>query len=213
MTSQPQPLDRDQLPAVIRDLLDDDEIVLYWAQPIRRAGGIGVWMIMGLGVAFTVASAGAVEEIVRRGLELEVDVARGALLVVVAVGALLFLGFSVMMLFWPWLSDQARRSTHAVVTDRRVLEVRERTGARARRGPRVKEWPVTSCEAASVARRRGESATLVLREQVRERRTDGKTIYEWDALHGLPRADEALAALVWARAEALRAVHEAATPQ
>jgi len=38
-------------------------------------------------------------------------------------------------------------------------------------------------------------ASLVLRERVRTRGTDGQNVYEWEALHGLPRVDEAVAIL------------------
>lgn len=195
MTS-PAALDPAALPASVAALLHDDERPLYYAQPIRRAGGIGVWLIMGLGFLFVPASVGAIEETLRRAAVLELGFLRGAALAFVLCLEALFLGFSLMLLVWPWLSDKSRRATHVLVTDARVIELKSRRGQ-----PRVRQWPVHVCEHAAVARRRGASATLVLKERIRTRKTDGKPVYEWDALHGLPRADEALAALCWARAK------------
>lgn len=205
MSDVPSPIDRDALPADVQAQLHDDEAVLFYAQPIRRAGGIGVWMILGVGIFYLPAGVGALNEIADKASRGPLSVGAIAVAALVGLGALLLLVMSVLWIFWPLLSDQDRKRTHAVITDGRVLQVK----LRSNKPPRVKSWPVVVCDAASVARRRGESATLVLKERVRERKTDGKSVYEWDALHGLPRADEALTALLWARQQQLAAVHEA----
>lgn len=201
----PSLIERAALPSLLVELLHDDETALYYAQPIRRAGGIGVWMILALGVAFTPAAVGALREVAARSAAAELTLPQVLFVLVLASGALVFLAFSLMMLVWPWLSERDRRRTHVVVTDQRVVRLK----ARRNKAPRVKEWPVAACDAASVARRRGASATLVLREKIRIRLTDDRPVYEWDAVHGLPRADDALAALEWARAEASRKAADA----
>jgi uncharacterized membrane protein len=195
----PSPVDREALPETVRALLHDDEAVLFYAQPIRRAGGIGVWMILGVGIFYLPAGIGALNEIADKASRGALGVGAIAVALFVGAGALLLLALSVLWIFWPLLSDQDRRRTHVVVTDERVLQVK----LRSNKPPRVKDWSVAVCDAASVARRRGESATLVLKERVRERKSDGQSVYEWDAVHGLPRADEALTALLWARQQRL----------
>lgn len=194
---------RTELPLQVAALLEHDEPVLYYGQPIRRAGGIGVWMILALGVVFTPAALGALAEI--RTKVADKPLSEVAWAAPVFLGALLFLVFSLMLLAWPWLSDRDRRRTHVVVTGHRVLRVK----LRGEKPPRTRAWRVEDCDAASVARRRGASATLVLKERVRIRRTDDRPVYEWDALHGLPRADDALAALLFARDEKRRQLESA----
>lgn len=194
MDREPRPLAEVDLPEEVRRALAPGEIAYFHAQPIRHANGIGVWMIMGLGGIFLFASVGGLVETLEKLQE------AGAR--VLGVGALLlaigFVAFSLLLLAWPLLSFRRMRRTHVVVTDRCVVELVRRGRAKA---PRVRSWSLAECTDASVARRRGASATLVLKERVRERRTDGQTIYEWEALHGLPRADEALAVLVALRAD------------
>lgn len=188
-----EPLGRAELPSLAAGALHDDEQVYWHAQPVRHASGIGVWLIMGLGVLFGAASLGALDEVIGSWLE------TGALAgVVPAALVLLFLAFSLVLLCWPLLSRRKMRRTHVLVTDRRVLEVV--APLRAGRPPRVRAWPLAECTDLAVVRRRGGSATLVLRERLRDRKTDGQTVYEWEALHGLPRADEALSCLERLRA-------------
>jgi hypothetical protein len=173
------------LPPLVAGALAEDERALWHAQPIRHANGIGVWMVMALGTGFGVASLGALHDVM--GKTLEGGALRGLLPGLLAV---LFLAFSLVLLCWPLLSRRKMRRTHVLVTDRRVLEVVE--PLQRGRAPRVRSWPIAECTDLAVARRRGLSATLVLRERLRERKSDGQTVYEWEALHGLARADEAL---------------------
>lgn len=177
------------LPPAVTAVLDDGERPHWHAQPIRHANGRGVWLIMALGVVFTGASAAALVDVTTRGLEAGLGL--GVLLALAL--ALLFLAFSLVLLAWPLLSYARMKRTHVVVTDRRVLAiVLPRSVAKP---PRVRAWAHADCTDLSVTRRRGASATLVLRESVRERATDGQTVYQWDALHGLPDADGALSVL------------------
>jgi len=203
----PPLIERSALPPRVTDALLDDETVFYAETPIRRAGGIGVWLIMGLGVAFVPASVGALREIALRLDTLPSLLSRVVAIALAGGLGLVFLVFSLAMLVWPLLSEWSRRRTIVVVTDGRVLKL---TGhARGARPLKVRAWDVSACEHASVARRRGASATLVLKERVRVRKTDGQPVYEWDALHGLPDADRALAALLHARARKLGEVQAA----
>lgn len=180
----------DAVPPVPRAVLAAGERVYWCAQPIRHANGIGVWLIFALGVVFTVASAGALAETADRLSEAGGAAHLGLLALILALALTLF---ALLLLTWPLLSYRRMRRTYALITDRRVLEVTERGRDRA---PRTREWPLSACTDPSVARRRGASATLVLQERLRERRSDGQTVYEWEALHGLPHADAALQALL-----------------
>jgi len=89
-----------------------------------------------------------------------------------------------------------------VITDSRVIAARFHRGA-----PRLRTFAVLACDQAAVVRRRGESATLVLRERLKRRPFDGRIVYEWEALHGLPRADDALLRLQAARSRFQDALH------
>jgi hypothetical protein len=201
---EPRPIARAALPARVVELLRDDEVVLYAETPIRRAGGLGVWLILGLGIAFVPASTAALIEIAERTNALPSSMKKVAALVLAGGLGLVFFAFSLMLLCWPFLAEWSRRRTLVVVTDARVLRF---TGNRVGAKPlRVKDWDIAHCEHASVARRRGASATLVLKERIRTRQSDGQPVYEWDALHGLPDADAALSALLWARARRERAI-------
>jgi hypothetical protein len=195
---EPHALDRRSLPSRVSFVLRDDEAVFYAEVPIRRAGGLGVWLIFALGIAFVPASTAALVEIAERTRALSSS-AQQVLAVLLAGGlGLVFFVFSLMMLLWPLLSEWSRRRTLVVVTDERVLKL---TGdVNGGRALRVKAWDIAHCEHASVARRRGASATLVLKERIRVRKSDGQPVYEWDALHGLPDAERALQALLWVRA-------------
>lgn len=179
-------------PAAVQALLHDDEVVLFYAQPIRRAGGLGVWLIASLGVVFLCASVPATSEVTR--LVLAAPQAGPMATWLLIPLALIFLLFSGLLVVWPAVSSADRRRTHVVITPRRVLQVKLPLLSR-RRAPQVRAWPLRDCSDLGVTRRRGASATLVLQESLRERRSDGQTVYEWQALHGLPRADEALALL------------------
>ncbi len=173
--------------------LADGEAVRWARVPIRRAGGpLGVYSIMVLGVAFTFASGVALVEMAGR-YDLSMGVGRVMLLALIMALCTLWLVFSLMMLVWPLLSGWAMRNQIAIVTDRRVLHVRRRVGNTA--PPRVKATPLSECTHVQVVRRRGESATLVLSEGLRERAFDGRTVYEWNCIHGLPDADGAQAAI------------------
>ncbi|MFZ9888787.1 MAG: hypothetical protein ACO3JL_14910 [Myxococcota bacterium] len=179
-------------PVALQALLHDEEVIPFHAQPVRRAGGRGVWLIATLGLVFLTASVPATREVLHLLRSAPPGGPIGAWLLVPL--ALVFLGFSVMLSLWPALSSRDVQRTHVVITQRRVMEVKfPLLGGRGK--PRVRTWPVRECRDLGVTRRRGDSATLVLQESLRERRSDNQTVYEWQAIHGLPRADEALALL------------------
>lgn len=176
------------VPTPLLALLSAEESPIFYVQPIRHANGMGVWMIMGLGVVFCVASFGALAEVAGH---LCSDGATLATVVAAAI-AVLFALFSVVLLVWPLLSFRRMRRTHVLMTQTRLFHI----VVNPQRQPvRVTSWRLSECGDAHVARTRGRSATLVLRERVRERKSDGRTIYEWEAIHGIPRANEALALL------------------
>ncbi len=182
------------LPPAVASVLARGEVTHWHAQPIRHANGRGVWLIMAGGVVFTGASVAALVDVAAR---LVGGVSVGGL---ASLGlALFFVVFSLMLLVWPLLSYSSMRRTHIVITDRRVLSVLLPRGAG--KAARVRSFSHAECTDAALARRRGASATLVLRERVRERASDGQTVYEWDALHGLPDAERALAILRALRGE------------
>ena len=201
-------VDRRVLPVDVAATLLDTERVLYWAQPIRHSLGIGVWMIFALGPIFAAAGAGAVEEIIRRGI-LEGDGASQLVSFGIVAGAVLLFAVGFVFLTWPLLSYQTMRRTHIVVTPQRVLKVVVPSAKKAARGDahKVTQWRPSQCDALNVVRRRGASATLVLSERTEERRSDGRMVYRWEALHGLPRAREAHLAVDWVRQCALGEVH------
>lgn len=176
-------------PAPVAALLHDGEDVRWYAQPVAPARGRWVWGIMLLGVLFLAAAVGALDDVVRGTLEgstLQRVIGAGVLLL-----ALAFTGFSVLLVLWPAIAFSRMRRTHVIITDARVLEV----VLRPSKEPRVRTWGVAECTDAAVGLRRGDAASLVLRERVRTRSTDGQNVYEWEALHGLPRTDEAVALL------------------
>ncbi len=205
---RPPSVDKRVLPAGVRALLDADEDVLYWAQPIRLSLGLGVWMIFSLGPIFATAGAMAFEEFVGRGIFEASGVVTAASLAAAAL-AFFLVACGVFFLCFPFLAFSTMRRTHALVTDRRVLRVRLPTqrGIRQGKAPKVEQWGATRCDTNTVVRRRRQSATLVLSEHTEERRSDGRMVYKWEALHGLPRAAEAQRAVDWMRQNAFRAVH------
>lgn len=184
------------VPEAVARVLDEGEAPRWHAQPIRHANGRGVWLIMALGVLFTAAGAAAFVDVTSRAVA--GDASWLAALLPLGL-ALFFVAFALVLLVWPLLSYARMRRTHVVVTDRRVLSVV--LGRRPSHAPRVRSWALAECTDLAVARRRGASATLVLRERVRERATDGQLVYEWEALHGLPDAERALSILRALRGE------------
>lgn len=190
-----EPFEAVSVPDAVARLLDDGEVPLWHVQPIRHANGRGVWLVMALGVLFTAAGTAALVDVLGRFLE------RASLAGLVPLSlALLFVAFSLVLLVWPLLSYGRMRRTHVLVTDRRVLAIV--LPRREGKAPRVRAWAPAECTDLAVVRRRGASATLVLRERVRERLTDGQRVYEWEALHGLPDAERALAIVRRLRGEA-----------
>jgi hypothetical protein len=154
---------------------------------------------MGLGFLFLAAAVGALDDIVRGTLE-GGPLQRVIGAFVFALGVL-FTGFSVLLVLWPAIAFRRMRRTHVVITGERVLEVVLRPG----KEPKVRAWSVAECADAAVGLPRGDAASLVLRERVRTRGTDGQNVYEWEALHGLPRTDEAVALLRELQAAAVSA--------
>lgn len=184
---------RADLPHAVVGALEADERVYFYVQPIRHALGRGVWMVMLLGVVFSVASMGAVTDTWLGVLETNAPQIWQHMSFGLTLGlTLVFVVFSTMLLAWPLLSHHAMRSTHVFISEHRIVELKER---RAPRAPRIRSWNLLACPDAYVTRTRGKSASLVLSERVRERSTDGQTIYEWEAIHGIPRATEALGTL------------------
>lgn len=188
----PKALDRHVLPAAVLASLDVDEEVYFYTQPARHALGRGVWMVMCLGIVFSVASFGAITDTWLGVQDAHAQETWQHMGFGLTLGlSALFLMFSLLLLAWPLLSYRAQRATHIVVTAARILQVRQRRRGRHH----VRTWQISACPDAYVTRKRGATATLVLTERVRERGTDGQTIYEWEAIHGIPRASEALATL------------------
>lgn len=179
----------DAPPAALTDALFAGEAVLWWARPVRPASGNARWAVAAIGALFVPAGFGALVDVAGR------DGSLAAKLPLLAGGALL-LTFALVALAFPWLVARRMRRTVAAVTTLRVVEA-----VVGRRGlARVRTWPVDDLGEATVGRRRGASASLILKERLRERATDGRTVYEWEAVHGLPDADAALSALRAARA-------------
>ncbi len=201
-------VDKGVLPPMVAGVLDVDETLFYWAQPIRPALGIGIWMIFALGPIFGTAGAMAFEEFVGRGV-FEATGALSAASIAASLGALLLFLVGLFFLCFPFLAFGSMRRTHALVTDRRVLHIRIPTQRGIRKGntAKVEEWGPSRCEGVNVVRRRRQSATLVLNEHTEERKSDGRFVYRWEALHGLPRATEARIAVDWMRQIAFHKVH------
>lgn len=165
-------------------------------------------MIFALGPIFATAGAMAFEEFVGRGLFEASGVVTVASLAAAALASFL-VACGVFFLCFPFFAFSTMRRTHALVTDRRVLRVRlpTRRGIRQGKAPKVEQWSPTRCDSNTVVRRRRQSATLVLSEHTEERRSDGRMVYKWEAIHGLPRAKEAQRAVDWMRQNAFRALH------
>ena len=197
LSSSPTPtlsaLPREDLPPAVLEALEDDEQVYFYTQPNRHSLGRGVWMVMFLGVVFSVASIGATTDTWLGVRENEAPQLWQHLSFGVTLGlTLVFVLFSLTLLAWPLISHRAMRSTHVFMSERRIVELRARRSPRA---PRVRSWRIAACPDAYVTRIRGNTASLVLSERVRERSTDGQTIYEWEAIHGIPHAQRALSSL------------------
>lgn len=181
------------LPPPLRTVLVPHERVYFAAQPRRPALGRGVWFIGALGLLFAGTSLSAGADVLARMEQRMPEGALGALGVGCTVGfAGVFVCFALMLLALPWVLRRRLRQTWVLITQERVLSVRIGSD----QVPRTQgSWPLHECRDLAVTRRRGDTATLVLREGLRERATDGQTVYHWDALHGIPRADEALRVL------------------
>jgi hypothetical protein len=174
------------LPEEVAAQLHDDEEPRWYAQPIRPANGKWIWPVMALGLVFLATAAAALDDVVRAVLD--GNTLQRVLGAAVLGLALAFEVFAVVLVAWPALAYRRMARTHVVVTGRRVVEV----VLRGSKAPKVRAWDLAECTDVQRGMPRGRAASLVLRERVRERRTDGQTIYEWDALHGLPRVDEAV---------------------
>lgn len=190
-------IDRQSLSPAVLDELTDDETIYYAANPIRRAGGIGVWLIMAAGAFYLPASIGALGESIERFNDSHFGMVQAALFIGLILGCILFLFFSLLLLIWPLLSEMHRRSSSIVITDQNVYKMLHLPSK-----TRTTKWPVGSCNAPSIARRRGSSASLVLKERLDRRNSDGRIVYRWVALHGLPNPESALDALIFVRAQA-----------
>lgn len=199
---RPDQIPPESLPAHIQGMVQAGECIYYAATPIRRAGGLGVWLIMCAGIAYVPASLGALAESIERYQPSESSVVATAFFVLLVFGCLLFFAFSAMLLCWPLLSEWHRRSSFVLITNRHVYKTLHMLNRQ-----RVQTWPVSSCNEPSVARRRGKSATLVLKEHLDRRKTDDVIVYKWIAIHGLPNAEDALRALLFARQQAVSKVN------
>lgn len=150
-----------------------------------------MYAIMLAGALFTFASAQAWVGLFQRGA-----FAESAITTVMRLGLFGLTSFwllcSVSMLFWPLLSSWVMRNTIAIITDRRVIRCIKLGNLM----PRFSERSLWACRQPSITRRRNGTATLVLSEQLKRRPFDGKIVYRWDRLHGLPDADAALSALI-----------------
>jgi hypothetical protein len=181
-------ISRDALPPGVVAVLEAGEAIHWTAQPIRQAMGRGIYFTAALGALFTVSSVLGFIDAFERG----VLKAQSLWAIPVLGVAALFVGFSIFLLTWPIHGKARLRRTHQLITDRRVLEVRLSKNGDALK---VRAFRLEGVEEPTLARRRGDSVTLVLRERLRQRRSDGRTIYEWDALHGMARGEEALLVL------------------
>jgi|GEM_PF-2229013 len=210
MPDAPAPVSRAVLSDELQSVLDDDEVVFYWGQPIRFENGMGVWLIFALGLIFVPGASLAFADFFGRLLPLLFDGTWTPLQLVGAtvllVGVLLLLAFGVLLAFWPLLTRDRLNRTHVLVSDRRVLHVvlHAPKGGAAHEGkqPTVRLWRLTQCSSPKVVRRRRNSATLLLGENTKEKLATGKMVYEWQAVHGIPRATEALHALRHAQSQA-----------
>lgn len=190
MPPVPSALPREELPPAVLEAVDPNEQVFFYTQPRRHSLGRGVWMVMFLGIAFSVASIGAVTDTWLGVAESDAPETWQHMGFGITMGLTgVFVLFSLMLLAWPLLSHRAMRATHVFVSSWRVVELKERRGKPT---PKIRSWNISACPEAYVTRVRGDTASLVLSERVRERSTDGQTIYEWEAIHGIPNASQAL---------------------
>lgn len=183
-------------PDALTSRLFPGEQVLWWARPARPASGNARFVVAAIGALFVPASVGALVDVAGRTGPL---VAKVPLL----LGGALFAAFALFALTFPLFVARRTKRTIAAVTTLRVVEIVQ--------GGRERAWPVEACADASIGRRRGRTASLILKERLRERVVDGRVIYDWEAIHGLPDADGALRALQEARAR--RPVSALAAPQ
>jgi hypothetical protein len=190
----PNAIDINRLPPSVAEQIPAEEQIYYADSPIRRAGGIGVWLIFGAGVLYVPASLGAFSESVSHFREADLGMGTTLLSLLLLLGCILFILFAVILLGWPILSELHRRRTFVIISSGHVYKMLQ-TPSRMR----VSKWPVLQCNEPSVARRRGPSATLVLKEHLHQRQSDGRMVYRWVALHGLPNPDTALEALLFVR--------------
>lgn len=171
-------------PAALAALLFPGEQVLWWARPVRPASGNARFAVAAIGALFLPASIGAAVDVAAREGPLAAKVA-------LLAGCVVFVAFSAFAAAFPLVAARRMRRTVAAVTTLRVVEIVE--------GGRARTWPVEDVGDATIGRRRGASASLILKERLRERATDGRVVYEHEAVHGLPDADAALNAIAEAR--------------